>query len=255
VLINTIIPFSIVDGPGNRFVVFLQECNLNCLYCHNYETINKCINCGICVDYCPTNSIELVDAKMRFNQETCIDCDACIKACPYDSTPKAQVVDNNDLAQKILSYKDFIDGVTFSGGECMLQANAMLETIKILKENSINVLIDSNGTFAFDDNTELINLVDGFMLDIKTIEPKKSFELTGQEFDYLTLVYKLNQIGKLAELRTVDCHENESKNTIKWIKDFVLENTNVRIRINELATKPLKQERLEKLEAYIKDNT
>ena len=38
--INKIINFSSVDGPGNRLVVFAQGCNLNCIYCHNPETID-----------------------------------------------------------------------------------------------------------------------------------------------------------------------------------------------------------------------
>ncbi|PWX63734.1 glycine radical enzyme activase, partial [Clostridium perfringens] len=51
-LINKIIPFSCVDGPGNRMVIFFQGCNFKCLYCHNPETINKCISCGKCVENC-----------------------------------------------------------------------------------------------------------------------------------------------------------------------------------------------------------
>jgi len=39
-LVNRIIPFSSVDGPGNRTAIFLQGCNFNCSYCHNPETIN-----------------------------------------------------------------------------------------------------------------------------------------------------------------------------------------------------------------------
>ena len=39
--VNKIIPFSSVDGPGNRTAIFLQGCNINCLYCHNPETRDK----------------------------------------------------------------------------------------------------------------------------------------------------------------------------------------------------------------------
>lgn len=40
-LVHRIIPFSNVDGEGNRCAIFLQGCNLNCVYCHNKETIPK----------------------------------------------------------------------------------------------------------------------------------------------------------------------------------------------------------------------
>ncbi|MCI7575162.1 MAG: 4Fe-4S cluster-binding domain-containing protein, partial [Clostridiales bacterium] len=44
--VNRIIPFSCVDGPGNRTAVFLQGCNFDCKYCHNPETIASCVHCG-----------------------------------------------------------------------------------------------------------------------------------------------------------------------------------------------------------------
>lgn len=37
--LNRIIPFSNVEGIGNRTSIFLQGCNINCLFCHNPETI------------------------------------------------------------------------------------------------------------------------------------------------------------------------------------------------------------------------
>ena len=55
--VNRILPFSSVDGPGNRTVVFLQGCGFDCKYCHNPETRNLCISCGDCVGKCPAHAI------------------------------------------------------------------------------------------------------------------------------------------------------------------------------------------------------
>ena len=54
-----IIPFSSVDGPGNRTAVFVQGCNFNCHYCHNPETRAVCISCGDCVATCPAGALTL----------------------------------------------------------------------------------------------------------------------------------------------------------------------------------------------------
>ena len=55
--VNKIIPFSCVDGFGNRTAIFLQGCNQDCLYCHNPETIHLCKNCGACVKTCPAGAL------------------------------------------------------------------------------------------------------------------------------------------------------------------------------------------------------
>ena len=63
-LVNKIIPFSCIDGPGNRTAIFFQGCNFKCTYCHNPETINKCVNCGKCVKVCPVNALNIVEKKL-----------------------------------------------------------------------------------------------------------------------------------------------------------------------------------------------
>lgn len=59
-VINKIIPFSSVDGPGNRTAIFLQGCNINCRYCHNPETRGMCTGCGVCVDRCPAGALRFL---------------------------------------------------------------------------------------------------------------------------------------------------------------------------------------------------
>ena len=56
-LVTDTIAFSNVDGPGNRFVVFLQGCNFDCIACHNPYTINLCNHCGDCVAACPSDAL------------------------------------------------------------------------------------------------------------------------------------------------------------------------------------------------------
>lgn len=251
-LINNIVPLSIVDGPGNRLVIFLQECNLNCIYCHNFETINRCNNCGACVEGCPTKSLSLENGKVLYDETTCIQCDKCVYTCPYDATPKAKEYSVERVAKMIINYKDFIDGITFSGGECTLQAQEIIEVAKLLKPYNINILIDSNGTFNFEKNQELIDIVDGFMLDVKAINNVK--KLTDVDYDVKVLIDKLLQVNKLAELRTVDLDDEESKITIDYIDQIISKNPSVRKKINKLSTVNLKQSQKDRLKAYLLAN-
>ena len=68
-VVNRIIPFSSVDGPGNRTAVFLQGCNINCKYCHNPETRGLCQNCGVCVEQCPEGALSAEGGHVRRSEE------------------------------------------------------------------------------------------------------------------------------------------------------------------------------------------
>lgn len=251
-LINKIIPLSHVDGTGNRLVIFLQECNLNCLYCHNFETINRCNNCFACIATCPTKALTKVNGKVNYDESLCIDCDACIYTCQHSATPKTIDKTSDEVIKMVLSYKEFIDGVTFSGGEATLQYQEVIEVIKGLKEHDINVLIDSNGYFDYDEMKELTNLVDGYMIDLKTLN--NGLELLGVPDTPLDNIDKLLKDDKLAELRTVDLNDKESQLTIEKIEEIVHENSTVRKRINKLATQSLHPNRLAQLNEYLNES-
>jgi len=95
--VNKIIPFSNVDGEGNRTAIFLQGCNYNCLYCHNPETINHCNNCGLCVPHCEYGALSKIEGKVVYDIEKCQNCDRCIAECKRNSSPKITPMTVEDI--------------------------------------------------------------------------------------------------------------------------------------------------------------
>lgn len=185
--IRNIIPFSSVDGPGNRTAVFLQGCNLNCLYCHNPETIEIPR---------PNTEVEGVSTLRPL-----------------------------DLIKEIEPYFDYISGITFSGGECTVQGAFLAEACELLKEKGQHVLIDTNGKINKETLERLMPTVDGFMLDIKAFSPEKHMALTGHGNESILITMeKMALANKLYEIRTVIVEgflNNEE--TVEAVSKFIAE--------------------------------
>ena len=143
---------SYVDGPGIRTTVFFKGCNLHCSWCHNPESQsalpqmmfykNKCTGCGKCKEKCPNHL------------ESCELCGKCTLYCPHDAREicgKEYTVD--EVMREILKDKVFYEnsggGVTFSGGECMLQIDFLEEILKECKKNGIHTAVDTAGHVHF----------------------------------------------------------------------------------------------------------
>ncbi len=202
--INKLIPFSCVDGPGNRFAIFLQGCNFNCLYCHNPETINCCINCGDCVLACKFSALNLNADKITWVKENCTGCDECIKTCKYDSSPKILDLYPYEVMDEVKKYIQFIRGITVSGGECTLQHEFLIEVFGLCKKEGLSCFIDTNGSIPLWEHEKLMNLTDGVMLDIKAFSNYDHLSITSCENKIVlqNLEY-LMQVKKLYEVRTV----------------------------------------------------
>lgn len=202
--INKIIPFSSVDGPGNRTAIFLQGCNFNCKYCHNPETRNLCINCMDCVPVCPADALSDKAGKVIFAAEKCIACDNCIKVCKHGATPRIVRMTSKETFEKICENVPFIRGVTFSGGECTLYPDFMREVFVLCKQIGLGTMIDSNGSIDFKNFSDLLEVCDGVMLDIKAYDYNEHIKVTDVGNDIVLKNAKyLAGMGKLFEVRTV----------------------------------------------------
>lgn len=205
--VNRIIPFSAVDGPGNRTAIFLQGCNIDCKYCHNPETRNICTECLACVEKCPTGALSIqveYSNKLLYDREKCIECDTCIRVCQHDASPKVEWLAPYEVFLRVKKQVPFIRGITVSGGECMLYPAFIKELFQYCRNEGLSTLIDSNGMISFKEHEELLSLTDGVMLDIKTYSRKDSFDVVGADnTQVLSNVTYLAEQNKLEEIRTV----------------------------------------------------
>ena len=173
---------SYVDGPGIRTTVFFKGCNLSCAWCHNPESQsptvqmmfykNKCTGCGKCKVKCP------------YGLDECRLCGKCTLYCPHDAREicgKEYTVD--EVLREILKDKSLYEtsggGVTFSGGECMLQIDFLEEILKKCKENGIHTAIDTAGHIKYEYFERILPYTDLFLYDVKCFDPQKHKKYTG----------------------------------------------------------------------------
>lgn len=242
-VVNKIIPFSSVDGPGNRTAVFLQGCNINCRYCHNPETRALCIRCGLCVEKCPEHALERsADGKIIYHPEKCVQCDTCIHICPHDSSPRTAVMTPKGCYEKVKKQIPFIRGLTVSGGECMLRPDFVEELFKLAKKDGLNTLIDSNGTIPFWEYPSLLEVTDGVMLDIKAFKNEDHVKITDEKnVIVLKNAVYLAEKKKLYEVRAVivpDLYDTEMN--IRQMGEFLAPYLEIQeFRIKLIAYRPM----------------
>lgn len=234
--LNKIIKFSNVDGPGNRMAIFFQNCNFNCKYCHNPETISLCIGCGKCVEVCPNKALEKVGNEIKWIEKNCVQCDRCTKICNYNSSPKVKNITVDELLNEVRKVKSFIKGITVSGGESTLNYIFLTELFKRIKEEfpKLTCFVDTNGSLNLSDEKykDFVNITDSFMLDVKAWDEKEHLDLVGVDNENVIKNLKyLLLIKKLYEVRTVivDKYLNNEL-TVKEVSK-IISNTDIRYKI------------------------
>ena len=185
---------SIHDGPGIRTTVFFKGCPLNCLWCSNPESQkvekevacfqSRCVTCGYCAEVCPKGLIEAQPPFEITNREECDLCEICVKEC---CTNAKKVVGEDytvdELLKEILKDKSFYDssggGVTFSGGEPLVQSAFLKEILTACRENGVHTAIETTGMTDTETLLETAELLDLVFYDVKHMDDETHREITG----------------------------------------------------------------------------
>jgi len=201
--------FSTFDGPGVRTTVFFKGCNLHCKWCHNPESISgkpqielgtdQCIGCGECFKACP-NHMMTADGQHIVDRQKCIGCGKCADTC-YAKAVKlvGEEITLEKMMTEILTDKPYFaaagGGVTFSGGECMIQPEFLAAVVAECKKEGIHTAVDTAGNVAW----RVFEAVDAdmYLYDMKAVDPELHRELTGVDNKLiLENLHKLSKAGK-----------------------------------------------------------
>ena len=203
-MVTEIQRFCIHDGPGIRTSVFFKGCPLRCAWCHNPECISP-------------------KKQTLYYSEKCISCNQCDKGCFSGAKVSCGKEYTKDkLLKLILQDKDYYKengGVTFTGGEPLLQKDFLKEMISLCKQNGLHIALESC-MFIFDE--DIFSSIDYLMADLKIWDPQKHLQYTGVSNEKVKEnLRRFDKFGIPIHLRTpVICGVNDSKEEISSISAF-----------------------------------
>ncbi len=150
--VSSVQHFSVGDGPGIRTTVFLKGCNLHCPWCHNPETISAY---PVTLHYAKGDELN------------------------------GRLVSVEDIIAEVLEDADFYGsdgGVTVSGGEPMLQVDAVAELVRRLRAQGVPAVIDTAGCVPYAAFERLGDLVHTYYFDLKAPDTA-GYRTVGGDFD------------------------------------------------------------------------
>lgn len=204
--------FSIHDGPGIRTTVFLKGCSLKCFWCHNPESVShkpqllyypdKCISCGKCAAKCHAGAHKIGNGIHLFDRSACKGCGECADSCYAQALMQTGRQMNvgrviGEVVRDDCFYRKSGGGVTFSGGEPMLQIDFLCALLAEAKKHGIHTAIDTAGNVPWEYFLKAIPFTDLFLFDVKAADPGKHKHATGSGNErILDNLRKLGTIGR-----------------------------------------------------------
>ena len=190
ILLTNIQRFSLHDGPGIRTTVFLKGCSIHCPWCSNPENLRHKEEAYIKKDKNGKAEEEGIYGKWYSVDELyreVIKDKAFYGSCGESSEASPNILDS------------LPGGVTFSGGECMLQMKELEPLLQKLNQNDIHTAVESSLFCSSDQLSIAISHIDLFYIDIKVMDEKEYEEVLGGRIE----IYKKNLESVLESAKLV----------------------------------------------------
>lgn len=113
----------------------------------------------------------------------------CNLKCPFCHNPETLFANGDEYTVdesvlRIMRYRNYIDGVTFSGGEPFLQADFCVKLANKLKKEGLTVIAETNGMII---HQGLIDVLDGIIIDVKNQENQPDDLIYEKYFEFLSV--------------------------------------------------------------------
>ena len=209
--------FAIHDGPGIRTTVFFKGCPLRCWWCHNPES-HKIL----------PEKFDGCNLRRGFDQSFTMNKDEIGKEISVDELM-------NDLIKDRIFYEESNGGVTFSGGEPLMQPEFLKEMLEECQANGIHTVVDTSGFASTDILTDIAQSTDLFLYDIKLMNDDKHQEYTGVSNQIiLKNLIEVDKLGKKIIIRVPIVPElNDTNENLFAIRGFISYLNNV-VEVNLL---------------------
>jgi len=205
--------FSVHDGPGCRTTIFMNGCPLRCTWCANPEGLQMkpqvmfselacraLTGCNACQDKCTGGGMTFENGGIPIlDWSFCRECTSfdCVKTCYNNAfrlcAREYTVEELMKVIRRDSNHWQDNGGVTFSGGDPLMQSDFLEAVLKACKQSRIHTAVETSGCVETETFLRILNLIDFAFIDVKHMDGERHKEQTGVSNDRI-----LRNISELA---------------------------------------------------------